>query len=127
MSEDQVVNNNQFLAALNSLEDAVKWASADAPHGAVSPVSIVAAVRVLVLVLNAGFVPPDFVVDLDGEIEMNWTLFTGRWLSVTVASTGHLIYAWVLNGAHGCRVSVFDGAALPLELTEKLSAVTCAA
>ena len=116
--------DEQFLAALNSLEDAIKLALADAPHGAVSPVSIVAAVRVLVLVLDAGFVPPDFVVDLDGEIEMNWTLFIGRWLSLTVASTGHLVYAWILNGNHGNGVSAFDRVTLPIDLTSNLSAVT---
>ena len=116
---------DQFIPTLIALEDAIKRNTAADDQTTVATVSVVAAIRVLVLLLDAGFVPPDFVVDPNGEIEMNWMRDRGRWFSLTVASNGDLIYAWILNGNHGNGVSAFDRVTLPLDLTSKLSAVTC--
>ena len=113
-----------FDEAFADLQSVVAKCSPDDEQSPVDPMSVLLAVRVLTLLIDGGFPKPDFGIDPDGEVTMDWQPCKGRLFSMAVLSNSDLIYAWILNKNHGNGFLPFDLVTIPPEIISKLCAAT---
>ena len=63
---------------------------------------------------------PDFTVDPDGDVSLNWTTLQKRRLTLSVSASQRIAFAWLDGIERGYGVAVFDGLNVPSRILSEL-------
>lgn len=102
------------------LDVAEECAVADWDGEDAAPISAVAVAITAELIrsLPDRFPMPEFAVDPDGEVSVDWIESRTRLFSVIVGDSRRLAYAWLDGADRGHGVAGFDGGSLPRKIIE---------
>lgn len=87
-----------------------------------NPDSVFLAER-FVRVLPAAFPMPEFSMDPDGSISLDWIPSRARIFSVSVSQNSRLAFAWVDGTDRGHAVARFDGQQIPKRVLEGIASI----
>lgn len=71
-----------------------------------------------VLALPDGVPIPEFALEPDGSISLDWMQSRNRLFSVSVGASGRLAFAWLDGANRGHGTALFDGKRVPPEILE---------
>ena len=71
-----------------------------------------------VLALPDGVPLPEFALEPDGSISLDWIQSRSRLFSVSLGASGRLAFAWLDGANRGHGAALFDGKRVPPEILE---------
>ncbi len=77
-----------------------------------------------VRVLPAGVPLPEFAVEPDGSIALDWTVSRHRRFTLSIGGSNRLAYAWLDGGDKGHGVARFDGELVPPRILDTIHSIT---
>lgn len=116
---DKAAAISELRALANECSDP-GW-DGDEAYG-VNPVAVFLA-ETFIRVLPDGVPLPEFAVEPDGCVSLDWIQSRNRLFSISVGSNDRLAYAWLDGADKGHGVARFDGDRIPPRIAEGISEI----
>jgi hypothetical protein len=96
------------------------WDGEDA--NVINPIAVINAENFL-RALPENFPLPEFAVEPDGNVSLDWIKSRNCLFSLSVGSSGRLAFAWLDGADKGHAVARFDGRQVPIHILEGIAAI----
>jgi hypothetical protein len=88
----------------------------------VDPVAVVLAER-FIRAMRYGIPMPEFAVDPDGAISLDWIQSKDRIFSLSISAPNRLSFAWLDGAERGHATAQFDGRNIPARVLDQITAL----